>query len=215
MQDQNHLTSALRAYAQVADPHPDAFPMDWNREGLPQLIETHEDDPGDEYVPTGNARFDAIVRAANPRFHYGAHAGYVRDSDDDGETYYDYIGFPPREAFTTNAGFIRTLAHELTHWTQGEGRGGEREQAGMSEFDRFLAMISGQQPLGYVQEELTAEIGATLLLDAVGEDVDMPARAHYIANWESAAPPEERDRLFTAAEADAKRAVNWLLSLVA
>src|SRR4249919_1410066 len=214
MQDQNSLTTALRAYAEVADPSPDAGERDWDDTGLPRGIRTDSHAKGDEYVPSGNARFDAIVRAANPRFHYGAIAGYSRDSDDGGKTFFDYIMFPPMAAFPTKQNYIRTLSHELVHWTQGKGRGGERAPAGMSDTERFLAQLMGHMPASYVQEELTAEIGATLLLDAVGEDPKMEARAQYVANWESAAHPEYRDRLFTAAEADAKRAVNWLLSLV-
>lgn len=175
--------------------------------------------PSDPYEPTGNPKLDALLRAAKPVILYGGvPAGSTQGQYLTAEGYvppeYYVLTFPRREQFTDkgaagDAAYRSTLAHELVHWTKTLGRV-PRKHEGITAFMRMIGVL----PEGYPIEELTAEIGAALLLDAVGEDPGLAERGQYIGGWMMPIPPDKRDAAFKRAATQARKAVDYLLSFV-
>jgi hypothetical protein len=214
MKDLASMASAVRAHMQVANPDDaeDSSAM-WNYADIP--ASGSEVSP---YQPSGNEKLDALVRALNPTFRYGATPGAVIPGDvdmveEDGQVYYragaDMIDFPHRSQFRSDADYRATLAHELTHWTGAYERAKRPHDPTAG-----LRMFFGLMPEGYPQEEITAEIGAALLLDAVGENPDMSRRAAYAAGWATQVDAERREEVIAKATRDAERAVSWMLAQV-
>ena len=84
---------------------------------------------------------------------------------------HDTIFMPPRSAYPSEDAYVNTLAHELAHWT-GAGK--------------RLGRQSGWRRPGtaaYAQEELVAEIGATLICDRIGAGKDPERSLAYMASW--------------------------------
>ena len=166
------------------------------------------------FEPTGNRKLDAIVKAANPVFYYGAAPANVWPSDSkivdgviDGSR--GRIDMPHRKQFRSDADYRSTLAHELVHWTKAKGRA-ERPHAGRDGWAQLLGIV----PDGYPREEMVAEIGAAILLDYCGVKQDLKARAAYVNNWGTAiADHHERANAIDWAIDKAQEAVDYLLSL--
>lgn len=166
------------------------------------------------YQPTGNRKLDAILANARPPIQYGgsesAVATFRHNEDEDGfvPRGKSWIIQPSAEAFTNEADRRAVLVHELIHWTKERGRA-QRHVTGWTDAER----AQGKIPPGYAQEELTAEIGTALVLDAIGEDPQYRRRAAYCANWMCGSFTGYRAGAEALAQAmvDAERAADYLL----
>jgi len=205
--------SALSRY--LADPSADAksdheMPFDESRLQHGDMDATNVNDP---FEPTGNATLDRIITNARPRFAYGFMPAnqWSADAPIDGYGHidgsYGAIGMPHRKDFRSDADYRAILAHELVHWTKAKGRS-ERPHGGVTVLEHMFGLF----PVTYKREELVAELGAAMLLDAVGEPPAYKERAAYVSNWLSAIEPPERPEAMAWATERAKKAVNWLLS---
>lgn len=193
----------------------DNFPKLWDK--TPKA----GDDPQDlgYYMPTGNRKLDAILAGARPPIQYGGTNSGVAAWASDAEVFAgdsviahgtSWIVQPRPERFASEDARRATLAHELIHWTKEAGRS-PRPLTGVREGE----MASGYVPPGYAREELVAEIGAALLLDAIGANPQWELRAAYMLNWTmSMSGPEEAETSYHWALAHAERAVDYLLQFV-
>ena len=167
----------------------------------------------DPLESTGSPAMDALMQRAAPRMLYGgAPANCYPPQFDTQPADHDCIVFPRMEAFKSPADYRATLAHELIHWAGADGRTG-RGGEGMDGFERLMMNITGAVPAAYAREEMTAEIGAAFLLDALGDDPGVDDRAAYVANWAGSQPKGTRDKLVDEAAEAARVAVDYLLSL--
>ena len=206
--------SALSRYladpAANAEPYDHEMPFDESHLQSGDMDAVHVNEP---FEPTGNAVLDRIVANAGPRFAYGFMPAnqWASDSGIDANGVIDgsrgAIGMPHRTDFKSDADYRAILAHELVHWTKAKGRS-ERPHGGVSGLEHML----GRYPPEYPREELVAELGAAMLLDAVGEKQDYAERAAYVSNWMQALHPAVRTDAMAWATAHAQKAVNWLLS---
>ncbi len=83
----------------------------------------------------------------------------------------DDIRLPPKDTFLNQDAFYSTLLHELSHWTGHESR----LNRGLTE--------NYHKPDFRAQEELTAEIGSSLLCKALGVPHDLSNSKAYIQSW--------------------------------
>ena len=83
----------------------------------------------------------------------------------------DDIRLPPKDTFLNQDAFYSTLLHELSHWTGHESR-----------LNRCLTE-NYHKPDFRAQEELTAEIGSSLLCKALGVPHDLSNSKAYIQSW--------------------------------
>lgn len=145
------------------------------------------------YRPSGFATLDAIAEASRARFLYG---GNQPTTHTDSGT----IELPEPERFCSSEDYARTVAHELAHWTGWPGELG-RPTPYTTEFRQFLL---GAPPVYYAREEMAAELGAALILDAAGVPHDLAYSSGYYAGWREAhAQDPQPDEAGTVEEADA------------
>lgn len=111
----------------------------------------------------------------------------------------DKIGMPTPEQFDSDESYYRVLFHELTHWTGHKSRNNRPE---------IYAGSFGNEP--YAREELTAELGAAMMMNAAGIDSQehYEASAAYIDNWRQALTDDPK--MVIAAGGRAQRAVDYL-----
>lgn len=83
----------------------------------------------------------------------------------------DTITLPLLEQFDGVAAYAETACHELVHSTGHPKR-----------CNRFDEASIGHRA-DYAMEELVAEIGASMLMQSAGIDVDMPQIAAYVQSW--------------------------------
>lgn len=83
----------------------------------------------------------------------------------------DDIRLPPKDTFLNQDAFYSTMLHELSHWTGHESR----LNRGLTE--------NYHKPDYRAQEELTAEIGSSLLCKALGVPHDLSNSKAYIQSW--------------------------------
>lgn len=83
----------------------------------------------------------------------------------------DDIRLPPKDTFLNQDAFYSTMLHELSHWTGHESR----LNRGLTE--------NYHKPDFRAQEELTAEIGSSLLCKALGVPHDLSNSKAYIQSW--------------------------------
>lgn len=83
----------------------------------------------------------------------------------------DGIYLPTLEQFDTITGYAETYCHELVHSTGHPTR-----------CHRFEVNETPCQD-NYAREELVAEIGASMLMQHAGIEVDMPQMASYVSSW--------------------------------
>lgn len=174
------------------------------------------------FRPSGVELIDSIVESSGAEIWHDEagdpSVNYTPDDiDEEGFYVRSHISLPFPYQFESIAGYVAGIAHELTHWTAMRGKA-ERPAAGMNGMDRFLFEMGDPEAIeklhAYAREEATAEIGAALLLDAVGQDADVPARAAYVAGWLDAIPEGARADALAHAEVEAERAASWLLGRV-
>lgn len=83
----------------------------------------------------------------------------------------DSITMPLLEQFDSTQGYAETICHEMVHSTGHKSR-----------LNRFESDHVGHRA-EYAKEELIAEIGASMLMQGVGIDVDMPQMGSYVKGW--------------------------------
>ncbi len=139
------------------------------------------------------ARADAFFAALDARILNGGNAAYYRLKT-------DHIQMPVFDVFFNAQSYYATLAHESIHWTRHPSRLDHS-------FERQTFC-----DVGYVKEELVAELGAAILCAdlSVGFE-DRPGHAAYIGSWLEVLRGDKR-AIFTVA-AHAQRAVDCLHSL--
>lgn len=113
----------------------------------------------------------------------------------------DTISLPLIGQFDTVEGYAETLCHELTHSTGHPSR-----------LKRFEINDKACKS-DYAKEELVAEIGASMMMQAAGISVDMPAMADYIKGWLSAL--ENDHSLIVWAAQAAQKAMDHIMAPVA
>ena len=113
----------------------------------------------------------------------------------------DAISLPLIGQFATVEGYAETLCHELTHSTGHPSR-----------LKRFEINDKACKS-DYAKEELVAEIGASMMMQAAGISVDMPAMADYIKGWLSALK-DDHSLIVSAAQA-AQKAMDHIMAPVA
>lgn len=113
----------------------------------------------------------------------------------------DAISLPLIGQFDTVEGYAETLCHELTHSTGHPSR--------LKRFEINDAACKSN----YAKEELVAEIGASMMMQAAGISVDMPAMADYIKGWLSALQ-NDHSLIVSAAQA-AQKAMDHIMAPVA
>ena len=110
----------------------------------------------------------------------------------------DHIQMPPFAAFTDNASYYSTLAHEHTHWTAPSAR-----------CDRQLGKRFGDN--AYAAEELIAELGAAFTCAHLGLSTEpREDHAQYISSWLKVLKADSK-AIFTAAS-KAQQACDWLIA---
>jgi antirestriction protein ArdC len=113
----------------------------------------------------------------------------------------DKILLPHQHLFKSDAEFLSTKFHELTHST---GHAKRLNRKGIQEIN-----IGSEV---YSKEELIAEIGACFLSDMCGITATLDNSAGYIAGWMKAL---ERDsRLIVTAAGQAEKAVGFLVGKI-
>lgn len=181
--------------------------------------------PPNSYQSTGLSKLDSLVQALRPRIQYAygsahnelmdaalTHKMETRDFTDKEH----WITIPPPDGYARDNEYPATLAHELAHWAFIRNKELQINK-GLPELDNPLAILVYQleqkewPPRHYVEEELAAEIGATLLLDWAGGDPQLDRRAEYIANWLKVVPEPKRDEYYAKAEERAISGLEWML----
>lgn len=111
----------------------------------------------------------------------------------------DKIFLPLLEQFGSVQGYAETYCHEIVHST------GHPDRLG-----RFETNDIGCHG-DYAREELVAEIGASMLMQHAGIDVDMPQMASYVGSWLRAL--EDDHSLIIQAAQRAQKAVDHVLGV--
>jgi antirestriction protein ArdC len=109
----------------------------------------------------------------------------------------DRISLPLLEQFKDEQAYAETIFHELVHSTGHTSR-----------LDRLNGIASCRGT--YAKEELVAEIGATMLMQHTGVEVDMPQMASYVGGWLKALQDDET-LIIKAAQA-AQKAMDHILN---
>lgn len=111
----------------------------------------------------------------------------------------DTLQMPSRDAFETSEEYYSTLFHEMTHST---GHSTRLARENLLELHSF-----GDE--SYSQEELVAEMGASMLSGLAGIDqVTLPNSAAYISHWIRVLKGDSR--LVVSAAAQAQRAADFI-----
>jgi antirestriction protein ArdC len=151
-------------------------------------------EPREEFDPI--AECDAIVENMpnRPEITYGhGRAAYAPTLD--------RIVMPARDAFTDATGYYATLLHELVHSTGHKDRLARRDAFG-----------NGFGTEKYSREELTAEMGATMLCGIAGiAPAHIDQSAAYIAGWLKALKDDKRAVIVAAGKAHA--AADYILGV--
>lgn len=207
MQSNFHaMTSAMLRAVEAADPADDREPLPFQSELLRGSIEQSSRVPGERFRASGHAAFDAAMQAMGPIWHYGLfEPGHTIIGFPEPGQAPEFIAMPDPGHFISAAAYRRVAAHELVHWTQTADRM-DRPNVGWSPLERAFGII----PDGYGREEAIAELGAELLLDALGAGTDVPGSALYVRGWLTG----EADPMAVARDAadHAEQAVDWLLA---
>jgi antirestriction protein ArdC len=109
----------------------------------------------------------------------------------------DVITLPLLEQFHDEKAFAETVLHECVHSTGHTSRLG-----------RFIDNRVGCRG-AYAKEELIAEIGASMLMQHVGIEPDMPQMASYVQGWLKAL--EDDETLIIKAAQAAQKAMDHIL----
>lgn len=157
-------------------------------EGIPSKLQTWEHDPVEQA--------ETIMAGYNN----GPQIEFV----DTSKAYYqpvtDRINLPPRETFPRVAAFYSTMFHEMVHSTGHDTRLGRLQTDSLAAFGNET----------YSQEELVAELGASMLCAVAGLDNDtISDSANYIGGWLQRLRNDTT--LIVTAASQAQKAVDWIL----
>ncbi len=118
----------------------------------------------------------------------------------------DLVGMPPRETFTTEERFYKSLFHEFTHAT-----GHVSRLARKSLLQNKGMMASGTARQTYAKEELVAEMGAAFLTAHAGIVLDdFENSAAYLSSWLKVLGVKENRRWIVEAASQAQKASEWI-----
>ena len=111
----------------------------------------------------------------------------------------DAVTLPPKEAFTSSEEVYSTLFHELAHSTGHASRVGRK---GVTEPTYFGSH-------DYSQEELVAELSASMLCGVAGVETTIENSAAYIQGWLSVLKKDKK--LLVLAAAQGQKAADYIL----
>ncbi len=111
----------------------------------------------------------------------------------------DAVTLPPKEAFTSPASLYSTLFHELSHATGHAKRVG---RTGVTEPTYFGSH-------DYSQEELVAELSASMLCGVAGIESTIENSAAYISGWLSVL--KKNKKLLVLAASQAQKSADYIL----
>jgi antirestriction protein ArdC len=168
--------------------HFTAFNVDQVEELPAELLAKYSLNP--ERIATTEAAQWFASKLPGLRIEHGHAAAYYRPSE-------DAVYLPAREDFATEAAYFGTLAHECTHATGAESRLDRKCLANYATDKRVRA-----------EEELVADIGASLIAARCGRDFDAGNHESYLASWAELLR-EDRKAILRAAAA-AQRAVDFV-----
>ena len=131
----------------------------------------------------------ALIDATGADIRHGGERAFYRRRD-------DFIQMPAFTAFPEPLDYVRTLLHELTHWT------GHSERLNR-QFGKHFADEA------YAREELVAELGAAYLCASLGLEPTLQ-HASYISSWLDVLK-RDHHAVFRAASL-ASRASDYLLA---
>ena len=126
---------------------------------LPEALTPDRDPPNGEDLADEARR---LIQATGADIRHGGDRAFYRRRD-------DFIQMPPFSAFPEALDYLRTLLHELTHWT------GHSERLDRQFGKRFADEA-------YAREELVAELGAAYLCASLGLEPTLQ-HASYINFW--------------------------------
>lgn len=110
----------------------------------------------------------------------------------------DRIQMPPRERFESAGSYYHVLFHEAVHSTGAETR---LNRATLTQAGAFGSP-------NYSQEELVAELGASMLLAEFGLSPEVQNAAAYVAGWLKALRDDRKMLVIAAAQAE--KAARWI-----
>ena len=128
-------------------------------EDLPETATPDTDPPNREEL-SDEAR--ALIEATGADIRHGGERAFYRRRE-------DFIQMPAFSAFPQPLDYVRTLLHELTHWTGHPDR-----------LDRQFGKRFADE--AYAREELVAELGAAYLCASLGLEPTLQ-HASYIDSW--------------------------------
>ena len=135
--------------------------------------------------------------------------GLALEHSDSGGAWYspsrDLVHLPNPDQFKIPAYYYATAFHELTHSTGHEKR--------LQRFGAKEAVSFGSEV--YSKEELVAELGSAMLMDACGMSGERSERnnAAYIHSWLQALQNDKR--MIVMAAGKAEKAANYILNITA
>lgn len=186
-----------------------------------------EPKPG-AFVPSGFPRLDALIEALPINWHYdapypsnkvnGAVMLMRHFSPEDSRIPAEItkggivvIEMPDKERFGSDNGYAAALAHELVHWSEMHDPSAPIS-AGLSAEERLSKAKDTKVEPAYIVEELTAELGAAMLLELCEVPQAIDDRAQYLSGYFNAVPPVFRDIAFKMAKERALKAVKNLVT---
>lgn len=114
----------------------------------------------------------------------------------------DRIVMPQRSHFTSASAYYRTYFHEIIHSSGAKGR--------LNRWSELDTQNFGREEYGF--EELTAELGAAMLLAHAGLYEEMEEKsASYLSNWKHALQADSK--LIVKAAGAAQKAVDYVLNI--
>jgi len=140
-------------------------------------------------------RANATISATGAIVRDGARCAYFPKSNQ--------IHMVPRKMFTAHDAYWHTLFHELVHWS-----GYNMKPPRIKKEDEIWKKDKSIQ---YAVEEITAEIGASILACQHGIILDKNTSDHpYIAGWLSSIPKSDRPAALMTGAADAWKASEFI-----
>lgn len=155
-------------------------------EDLPEALTPVTDPPNREDL---SDEASALIQATGADIRHGGDRAFYRRRD-------EFIQMPAFSAFPEALDYVRTVLHELTHWT------GHSER-----LDRQFGKRFGDE--AYAREELVAELGAAYLCASLGLEPTLQ-HASYINTWLDVLKRDDH-AIFRAASL-ASRAADYLLA---
>ena len=128
-------------------------------EDLPEALTPDTDPPNREDL---SDEATALIQATGADIRHGGDRAFYRRRD-------DFIQMPAFSAFPEALDYVRTVLHELTHWTGHSDR-----------LDRQFGKRFADE--AYAREELVAELGAAYLCASLGLEPTLQ-HASYINTW--------------------------------